>query len=140
MFIIPGVESFTINPNYPGRSQNDQSQNTGSKALVLYGQNIKRSYDYIPDLLVGQGPEIVTTWSVAKHIHHAPDFRLDPKDYGMTQKDLGNIAEIGLINYINQGGTRPSEKYVQNLQMVWKIFTEDERNAIFRNRYRFYPF
>ena len=36
----------------------------------------------------------------------------------MTQADLDNTVKKGLINHINQGGMRPSEKFVKDLQMI----------------------
>jgi hypothetical protein len=83
---------------------------------------------------VGQGTEKVTSWSVVKHIHHAPQFGLNPNKYGMTQADLDSIAKKGLINHINQGGTRPSEEFVKDLQMVWKVFAEDKNSIPFKNQ------
>jgi hypothetical protein len=60
--------------------------------------------------------------SAARHIHHAPDFGLDPTDYGMTQADLDNIAKIGLINHIRNDGT--AAEFVQAFQERWKRFAE----------------
>lgn len=38
----------------------------------------------------------------------------------MSQSDLDNIAKKGLINHIRD----PTVKYVQNLQLRWKMFAE----------------
>ena len=91
------------------------------------GNSIERSYVNIGNISVGQGIEKVTGWSVVKHIHHAPDFGLNPTKYGMTQADLDSSELNGLINHINQGGRRPSENFVKDLQMVWKVFCEDKK-------------
>jgi hypothetical protein len=45
----------------------------------------------------------------------------------MTQADLDSIAEIGLINHINQGGTPPNANYVKGLQKCWKAFAEHKK-------------
>lgn len=86
--------------------------------------NIQNAYSYIPNLSVEGTNQQVTAWSAAKHIHHSPDFGLDPTKYGMTQKDLDSIAKNGLVNHIRDGGTPPSADYVQALQRRWKRFAE----------------
>lgn len=85
---------------------------------------IRNAYSQIPSLSVNGTDHCVTAWSVAKHSHHGPDFGMNPTDYGMTQADLDNIAEKGLINHISEGGTPPSAKYVIDLQWRWKLFAE----------------
>jgi hypothetical protein len=66
----------------------------------------------------------ITSWFIAKHVHHDPDFRLDPTEYEMSQADLDNIRDKGLINHINQGGTVPKAEYIKSLQKRWKRFAE----------------
>jgi hypothetical protein len=66
----------------------------------------------------------VTARSAAKHIHHSPDFGLDPTKYGMTQQDLDSIAENGLIDHIRKGGTLLNDEYVKAFQQRWKRFAE----------------
>jgi len=117
------VEGFPVTHQNAARNLSPVRQRV---ELKMTSRSIERSYSHIQDLPVGQGTQKVTAWSVVKHIHHAPDFGLNPKKYGMTKADLDNIANIGLINHINQGGTRPSEKFVQDFQMVWKVFSEDK--------------
>lgn len=90
----------------------------------LHRTNIQNAYSQIPNLSVKGTNQQVTAWSAAKHIHHSPDFGLDPRKYGMTQKDLDNISENGLINHIRDGGRPPSDDYVQALQRRWKRFAE----------------
>lgn len=85
---------------------------------------IQNVYSQIPNLSVEGTNQQVTAWSAAKHIHHSPDFGLDPKKYGMTQKDLDSVAKNGLINHIRDGGTIPNDKYVKALQQRWKAFAE----------------
>ena len=95
--------------------------NSGSEKNIL-----QNAYNQIPSLSV-EGTDLkVTAWSVAKHAHHAPDFGLDPTQYGMTQADLDSIAENGLIKHINQNGTPPSSAFVKVLQKRWKAFAEHE--------------
>ena len=117
-----------------GRVLPDQVSKVDSMRGGFSADSIKRSYRHIPDLPVGQGIQKVTGWSVAKHIHHAPKFGLNPNKYGMTQADLDSIAQNGLINHINQGGTRPSEEFVKDLQMVWKVFAEDKNSTCLNNQ------
>ena len=85
---------------------------------------IQNAYSQIPNLSVEGANQQVTAWSAAKHIHHSPDFGLDPTKYGMTQKDLDSVAKNGLINHIRDGGTPPNDKYVKALQQRWKAFAE----------------
>lgn len=66
----------------------------------------------------------MTVWSAAKHIHHSPDFGLDPRKYGMTQKDLDSIAKNGLIDHIRDGGIPPNNEYVAAFQQRWERFAE----------------
>ena len=73
----------------------------------------------------------ITAWSVVKHVHHGPDFGLDPTKYGMTQSDLDSIAVNGLINHINQGGTPPNADYFKALQKRWKAFAEHRNIGMF---------
>ena len=65
---------------------------------------IQNAYSQIPNLSVEGKDYQITAWSAAKHVHHAPDFGLDPANYGMTQQDLNNIAQKGLITHIRKGG------------------------------------
>jgi hypothetical protein len=90
----------------------------------LISTQIKKVYSQIPNLWVEGTNEQITAWSVAKHIHHAPAFGLDPADYDMTQQDLDNIAQKGLINHIRYGGTPPNAEYIEALQKVWKRVAE----------------
>ena len=85
---------------------------------------IQNAYSRIPSLSVESKDWQITAWSAAKHVHHAPEFGLDPANYGMTQQDLNNIAEKGLINHIREGGTRPNAKFVKAFQTRWKDFAE----------------
>lgn len=112
----------------------DQGGKVDSIRGGFNADSIKRSYRHIPDLFVGQGIQKVTSWSVAKHIHHSPEFGLNPNKYGMTQADLDSIARNGLVNHINQGGTKPSEEFVKDLQMVWKVFAEDKNSICLNNQ------
>jgi hypothetical protein len=45
---------------------------------------IQNAYSQIPSLSVERKDWQITAWSVAKHVHHAPEFGLDPANYGMT--------------------------------------------------------
>ena len=93
----------------------------------LRQSTIQNAYSQIPSLSIkGTSQQYVTDWSAAKHIHHSPDFGLDPKKYGMNQNDLKRIAEDGLVNYIRDGGTPPNEEYVKEFQQRWKRFAEHE--------------
>ena len=85
---------------------------------------IKKAYSQISNLSVKGKNWQVTAWSVAKHVHHGPDFGLDPTDYGMSQGDLNNIAKKGLINHIWDGETVLLADYVKVLQKRWKKFAE----------------
>ena len=76
---------------------------------------IQNAYSWIPNLSVEGTNHQVTAWSAAKHIHHSPDFGLDPSKYGMTQEDLDSIAKNGLINHIRDGGIPPNDEYVKAL-------------------------
>ena len=42
----------------------------------------------------------------------------------MTQQDLNNIAEKGLITHIREGGAPPNAQFVKALQTRWKAFAE----------------
>ena len=97
---------------------------TGATNFGSEGNIIQNAYSQIPNARVKGKNWDITAWSVAKHAHHGPKFGLDPTDYGMTQSDLDNIAEHGLINHISQGGTPPSASYVKALQKLWKEFAE----------------
>lgn len=66
----------------------------------------------------------MTAWSAAKHIHHSPEFGLNPKKYGLTQEDLSIIAKNGIINHIRAGGRVPNEECVKEFQQCWKRFAE----------------
>jgi|JI71714CRNA_FD_contig_121_198153_length_4545_multi_4_in_0_out_0_4 hypothetical protein len=85
---------------------------------------IQNAYSQIPNLSVEGTNQQVTAWSAAKHIHHSPDFGMDPTKYGMTQKDLDSIAKNGLISHIRDGGTPPNDEYVKAFQQRWKRFAE----------------
>lgn len=98
------------------------SSNSGSSLGLTYTNDefnelsqttIQNAYSQIPNLSVEETNQQVTDWSVAKHIHHSPDFGLDPTKYGMTQKDLDSIAKNGLLNHIRDGGTPPNDEYVK---------------------------
>ena len=65
--------------------------NDGFKELSR--TKIQNAYSQIPNLSVEGTNQQVTAWSAVKHIHHSPDFGLDPSKYGMTQKDLDSIAK-----------------------------------------------
>ena len=64
-----------------GRVLPDQVSKVDSMRGGFSADSIKRSYRHIPDLPVDQGIQKVTGWSVAKHIHHAPAFGLNPNKY-----------------------------------------------------------
>ena len=65
---------------------------------------IKKVYSQIPNLSLKGTNEQITAWSVAKHAHHGPAFGVNPAKYGLTQGDLDNIAEKGLMNHLREGG------------------------------------
>jgi len=79
----------------------------------------------LPTLYVENQDERITPWETAKKAYHGPDFGIQPTDYGMTQADLNNISNIGLINHLNQGGNPPTLEYVAKLQNRWKAFSEN---------------
>jgi hypothetical protein len=122
-------------PKRPPYAGGYGSSNSGS-SLGLTNRNdgfnkltktqIQNTYSRIPNLSVEvEGTNFqITAWSVAKHVHHGPNFGLDPAKYGMTLSDLNSIAKNGLINHIRDGGTAPTDAYVQALQKCWKAFTE----------------
>jgi hypothetical protein len=86
---------------------------------------IQNFYNSLPDLGV-EGTDLkISAWPIAKHLHHSPDFGLDPANFGMTQADLNNIANVGLINHIRQGRIIPSKTYVIAFQRACKDFAED---------------
>lgn len=105
---------------------------TGPRSITVTGATnsgfernlIQNAYSQIPNISVEGTDWEITAWSVAKHVHHGPDFGLDPTKYEMTQSDLDSIAVNGLINHINQGGTPPNADYVKALQKRWKAFAE----------------
>ena len=49
----------------------------------------------------------VTALSAAHHPHHVEDVGLNPIDFGMPQEDVDRIADVGLAQYIREGGTSP---------------------------------
>lgn len=115
-----------LNPEGPGFLGPHGKHSFPRSRAVVYNSPVKiveTAYGQIPSLFTPKGEEI-TAWSAAKHIHHAPDFGLDPKNYGMTQSDLKNIAAKGLINHYREGGTMPSQKFIMDLQLRWKKFAE----------------
>jgi len=109
------------------------SSNSGSNLGLTYTNDgfnelsqtmVQNAYSQIPNLSVEGTNQQVTAWSAAKHIHHSPDFGLDPTKYGMTQEDLDSIAKNGLINHIRDGETPPNDEYVKAFQQRWKRFAE----------------
>jgi hypothetical protein len=86
---------------------------------------IQNAYSQIPSLSVERKDWEITAWSVAKQVHHAPEFGLDPANYGMTTEDLKNMAQKGLITHIREGGTQSNAQFVKALQTCWKSFAED---------------
>ena len=121
------------NNNHGGPSQaRGYGKGAGPKSIMVIGDAnsepdrnlIQNAYNQIPTLTV-EGEDLqVTAWSAAKHAHHGPAFGLDPTKYGLTQSDLDNIADVGLINHINEGKTPPNAAYVKALQHRWKAFAE----------------
>ena len=95
---------------------------------------IQSAYAQIPNLSVEGTNRQITAWSAAKHAHHGPDFGLDPTKYGVTQADLDSIAENGLINHINKGGTPPNAKFVQDFQKCWKKVAEHKDTTQYLNQ------
>jgi len=149
MMHINQVQGFQATYHYPPRigdwgninnngfpNVKDYGKGAGPKSITVRGAGAKNSefegnliqdfYSKIPNLSVEGKNWEITSWSAAKHIHHSPDFGLDPTKYGMTQADLDNIADVGLINHIYEGRTPPNPKYVRALQKCWKKFAEHE--------------
>ena len=104
------------------------------KNVSLDDRLLENSFNQIPILYVNGTNYQVTTWSVAKHAHHGPNFGLDPSKYGISQSDLDNIAMKSLINRINQGWMAPTPEYVKSLQMKWKLFAKHKNVTRFDNR------
>jgi hypothetical protein len=96
---------------------NSEFQNLSAKA-------IENAYKQLPSLPVTGTNFEVEPWSLAKHVQHAPDFGLNPYNYGMTYADLQSIADIGLINQIRAGKTPPNAQFVKDFQLRYKLFTE----------------
>jgi hypothetical protein len=87
--------------------------------------NIQNAYSNMPNFSVQGKDWNITTWSPAKHGHHAAEFGLNPVDYGMTKQDLTNIAQKGFIRNIRQEKTPPNEEFVKALQERWENFAEN---------------
>lgn len=98
------------------------------KRPTYTAKRVRNAYNQIPTLWVDRLNCSVPAWDVAKHVHHSRDFEVDPTKYGMTDLDLENIAKVGLINHINQGGKAPNKYYIRDLQLAWKRFAEDPAN------------
>jgi hypothetical protein len=111
-FILPYTGARA---SYSKSSLDLTNKNNGSHKLTS---------NQIPTLSIKGTSEKVTAWSAAKHVHHSPDFSLNPRNYKMTQKDLDSIAKDGLIDHIRNGGTPPNALYVKDLQSKWKEFAE----------------
>ena len=125
---MPGTNSRP-----PGYNSNSRL-NSKNKKSRINSNFIKVAYDQIPALDLEGTENQITAWSVAKHAHHGPDFGIDPTDYGMTYEDLNNIAKIGLINHINQGGKPPTVEYIKTLQNHWKVFAEQKNVKKYPNQ------
>ena len=109
---IQGVECFP-GPTVP------RSEKT---ARLYQSHAIRDRYNRMQDLPVGQEIDHMKPFNTAKHVHHAVDFGLNP----MTYDDLKNIAKNGLINHALKGGSLPNEDFIQDFQMVCKVFAEDK--------------
>ena len=128
--LFGGTSNSHSNNNFSKYSQKFSS----NKQAVLDYKFIKSAYDQIPNLSVKRTDKQMTSWLVAKHLHHAPDFDLDPVKFGMTQDNLDDITKNGLPNYIKNGGTPPNKDFVKALQKRRQRFVERKSTTAFEDQ------
>lgn len=106
--------------NFHGREANTLSH---SEALA-YLENTYGSKSITVD-----GNLKISDWQAAKKIYHGGCFGIKPEDYGAKQSDLHRLNQIGIVDYVKEGGRLPSHEHIRAYQNALKDFCEGSTSS-----------
>lgn len=76
--------------------------------------------DYYSGQIQVSETEVVTELRAAQKSYHASQLGVNPEDYGVSQKDLQIINEIGLYKYAQTGKPLPPIEFIRAYQQAIK--------------------
>lgn len=62
--------------------------------------------------------------------YHAPEFGLNPEDYGLSKQDLQQIRTLGLPQFLRNGGKLPDRRFVADYREKMQTFYDENKSNL----------
>lgn len=99
----------TVNHMSPAETDENGFVMTYDEGYNLIAQTYSGSMQVTDDFRI-------TDWQGVKHIYHGKGVNVNPEQFGMTQKQLLQIKDDGIIAYARKGNKLPSMEHVRAYQ------------------------